>query len=149
MIATFPSQRQHSASLPFLARGRPKRPLILLVEDDRMIADMYRYQLEREGYQVETVTDGKQGLQAIRERRPDLVLLDLRLPIMEGLDVLENLSSDPQKPPVLILSNYSDNHMINRGLALGAREFLIKSATTPTTLVEKVRAIVPPGAPHL
>jgi DNA-binding response OmpR family regulator len=147
MIATFPQQR--IAVMPMLARGRRKRPLVLLVEDDQMMADMYSYQLERDGYQVEVVTDGKQGLDAIRERRPDLVLLDLRLPVMEGFEVLENLASDPAKPPVVILSNYGDASMVNRGLALGARDYLVKSATTPITLAEKVKSILPPGAPHL
>ena len=135
--------------MPMLARGRRKRPLILLVEDDHMMAEMYSFQLERDGYQVETVTDGKQGLDAIRRRRPDLVLLDLRLPVMEGFEVLESLATDPTRPPILILSNYGDSRMVSRGLQLGARDYLIKSATTPITLSEKVRSIVPPGAPNL
>ena len=147
MIATFPSHR--TTVMPMLARGRRKRPLILLVEDDHMMAEMYSFQLERDGYQVETVTDGKQGLDAIRRRRPDLVLLDLRLPVMEGFEVLESLANDPTRPPILILSNYGDSRMASRGLQLGARDYLIKSATTPITLSEKVRSIVPPGAPNL
>ena len=147
MIATFPARR--TAVIPLLARGRRKRPLILLVEDDQMMADMYSYQLERDGYQVVIVPDGKQGLDAIRERRPDLVLLDLRLPVMEGFEVLEHLATDPAKPPIVILSNYGDSTMVSRGLALGARDYLVKSATTPITLAEKVKSILPPGAPHL
>jgi two-component system, OmpR family, alkaline phosphatase synthesis response regulator PhoP len=144
---TFPP-RQPAVTL-LLARQRRKRPLILLVEDDRMIADMYSYQLERDGYQVEVATDGKRGLEAIRSRHPDLVLLDLRLPVMEGFEVLESLATDATRPPVVILSNYGDSRMVSRGLALGARDYLVKSATTPTDLAEKVKAILPPGAPHL
>ena len=147
MIATFPTQRV--AVVPMLFRGRRKRPLILLVEDDHLMADMYSYQLEREGYQVDVVGDGRQGLDAIRSRHPDLVLLDLRLPVMEGFEVLGNLAGDPGRPPILILSNYGDAGMVNRGLALGARDYLVKSATTPITLAQKVRSILPPGAPHL
>jgi DNA-binding response OmpR family regulator len=147
VIATFPTHR--ATVMPMLFRGRRKRPLILLVEDDQMMADMYSFQLERDGYQVEIVNDGKQGLDAIRQRRPDLVLLDLRLPVMEGFEVLENLATDPALPPIVILSNYGDSRMVSRGLQLGARDYLVKSATTPITLSEKVRSIVPPGAPNL
>jgi len=137
---------------PALLRGRRKRPLILLVEDDRLMADMYRFQLEREGYQVEVAFDGKQGLNAIRASRPDLVLLDVRLPIMEGFDVLEHLQTDPQEVqriPVVILSNYGDASMIRRGLELGARDYLVKSATPPTLLAAKIKNLLPPAAPHL
>ena len=138
--------------LPALMRSRRKRPQVLLVEDDRLLADMYRFQLEREGYQVEIASDGKQGLNAIRASRPDLVLLDIRLPVMEGFEVLEQLQADSQdlrKIPILILSNYGDARMIRRGLELGAREYLVKSATTPSTLAAKVKELLAPGAPHL
>ena len=137
---------------PALMRSRRKRPLILLVEDDRLMADMYRFQLEREGYQVEVAFDGKQGLDVIRTGRPDLVLLDVRLPIIEGFEVLEHLQADPQavrRIPVVILSNYGDSRMISRGLELGARDYLVKSATTPSILAAKVKTLLPPLAPRL
>ena len=154
MIATgtahFPAHLR--APYPALMRSRRKRPLILLVEDDRLMADMYRFQLEREGYRVEVAFDGKQGLDAIRTGRPDLVLLDVRLPIMEGFEVLEHLQADPQavrRIPVVILSNYGDSRMISRGLELGARDYLVKSATTPSILAAKVKTLLPPLAPRL
>jgi two-component system, OmpR family, phosphate regulon response regulator PhoB len=146
----FPTQL--AAVLPALMRSRRKRPVILLVEDDRLLADMYRFQLEHEGYQVEVAFDGKQGLSAIRTSQPDLVLLDVRLPIMEGFEVLEQLQTDPhevKRIPVVILSNYGDARMISRGLELGARDYLVKSATTPTILVAKIKNLLPPTSPHL
>jgi len=160
MIATHNTHHTHNpnfpahlpAVLPALMRSRRKRPLILLVEDDRLMADMYRFQLEREGYKVEVAFDGKQGLNAIRTSRPDLVLLDVRLPIMEGFEILEQLQTAPlevQRIPVVILSNYGDARMISRGLELGARDYLVKSATTPTILAAKIKNLLPPAAPHL
>ena len=154
MIAIHPTHfpAHLPAVLPALMRGRRKRPLILLVEDDRLMSDMYRFQLEREGYRVETAYDGKQGLNAVRTGRPDLVLLDVRLPIMEGFEVLEQLKTEApevQGIPVLILSNYGDARMIRRGLELGARDYLVKSATTPSILAARVKILLPPPAPHL
>jgi two-component system alkaline phosphatase synthesis response regulator PhoP len=134
------------------ARRRRKTPLILLVEDDRMIAEMYRFQLVREGYDVQVAGDGKQGLEAIRARKPDLVLLDLRLPVLEGFEVLQQLQTaekDVKNIPVVILSNYGEPRIIRQGLELGARDYLIKSATTPITLAAKVKALLanPPARP--
>ena len=127
-----------------------KTPLILLVEDDRMIAEMYRHQLAYEGFDIEIATDGKLGLEAIRARKPDLVLLDLRLPLIEGLEVLEQLRTAPaeiRRIPILILSNYGEPRMIRESMDLGARDYLIKSATTPSMLAAKIRSFLPPAPP--
>jgi DNA-binding response OmpR family regulator len=134
------------------ARRRRKTPLILIVEDDRLIAEMYRFQLTREGYEVHVAGDGRQGLESIRTEKPDLVLLDLRLPVMEGFEVLEQLQSaaaDVRTIPVVILSNYNDPTMVKRGLELGARDYLIKSATDPITLAARVKDFLkqPPPRP--
>jgi len=134
------------------ARRRRKTPLVLVVEDDRMIAEMYRFQLTHEGYEVHVAGDGRQGLEAIRTEKPDLVLLDLRMPVMEGFEVLEQLQSgaaDVRSIPVVILSNYGDPTMVKRGLELGARDYLIKSATDPITLAARVKDFLnqPPPKP--
>ena len=134
------------------ARRRRKAPLVLVVEDDRMIAEMYRFQLTHEGYEVHVAGDGRQGLEAIRTEKPDLVLLDLRMPVMEGFEVLEQLQSgaaDVRSIPVVILSNYGDPTMVKRGLELGARDYLIKSATDPITLAARVKDFLnqPPPKP--
>ena len=129
---------------------RRQTPLILLVEDDRMIAEMYRYQLAREGYDVEIAADGRRGLEAIRAGKPDLVLLDIRLPVMEGFEVLEQLRTAPadiRRIPILILSNYGEPHLIREGMELGARDYLIKSATTPSALAGKIKSLLPPPPP--
>jgi len=92
-----------------LSLHEERRRTILLIEDDVAIANMYRFQLASDGFRVIQAFDGVQGLNAVFERRPDLVLLDVRLPGMEGFAVLERIRSEPAlaATPVVILSNFS------------------------------------------
>jgi CheY-like chemotaxis protein len=108
---------------------------ILLVEDDTTIAEMYRVQLEYDGYNVTLVTTGQAALSEMADSRPDIILLDLLLPDRSGLEVmLELKQAFPDHPPVVILSNYGEPAMIERGLALGAVEYLVKSRVTPDSV---------------
>ena len=106
---------------------------VLFVEDDPAVAQMYRLKLELDGYSVEIATDGVQAVAKALADPPDIVFLDIRLPKLDGLGVLEALRGQEQtrQIPVVILSNYSERELINRGLKLGALEYLIKSQTTP------------------
>lgn len=116
-------------------------PDILMIEDDRAIADMYTLQLRADGFHVRVAPDGRTGLASLRERAPALVLLDLRLPQQDGFEVLRELRSDPVLSAlrVVILSNYGDAAVIARGLAMGASDYLVKSQTTPSDLSARVR----------
>jgi CheY-like chemotaxis protein len=106
---------------------------VLFVEDDPAVAQMYRLKLELDGYLVEIATDGEQAVARAISDPPDIVFLDIRLPKLDGLGVLEALRNDNRTRllPVVILSNYSERELIDRGLKLGALEYLIKSQTTP------------------
>jgi DNA-binding response OmpR family regulator len=106
---------------------------VLFVEDDPAVAQMYRLKLELDGYAVEIATDGEQAVARAMAEPPDIVFLDIRLPKLDGLGVLEALRAQRQtrQIPVVILSNYSEGELIERGLKLGALEYLIKSHTTP------------------
>src|SRR5215469_18231013 len=112
------------------------------VEDDLALALMYRVKLERDGYTVRGAEDGVQALEMLDGDLPDLIFLDIRMPRMDGLTFLERLraSSRTQNVPVVIVSNYSEPELVARGLRLGAREYLIKTQTTPGRLSEGVRA---------
>lgn len=90
--------------------GGRDRPRVLLVEDDFAIAQMYRVQLERDGFEVAIADDGDSALRAIRADRPDLVLLDIRLPGMDGFEILRQMAADRtvSSTPVVVLSNYGD-----------------------------------------
>jgi CheY-like chemotaxis protein len=109
---------------------------VLFVEDDPAVAQMYRLRLELDGYQVEVAPDGEVALHMARSEPPDIIFLDIRLPKLGGLDVLEALRADPktQKLPVVILSSSSEKELVERGARLGALDHLIKSKTTPARL---------------
>jgi len=102
-------------------------------------------QLVADGYKVELAMDGASGLRQVQEAPPDLILLDIRLPKLPGLDVLRAIALDPRLAgvPVLILSNYGEPAMVREGLQLGARGYLIKSQTTPIQLSMRLREYLP------
>ena len=113
---------------------------VLLIEDDEASAEMYRLRLAADGYTVVIAHDGEEGLRLAEQERPDLVYLDLRLPKLDGFQVLERLRSSPTTAviPVVILTNYGEPELRERGLKLGALEFLVKADTTPAYLSEGV-----------
>lgn len=113
---------------------------ILLVEDDPHIAAMYRFKLEYDRYRVHLAMTGETALTLAFQSRADLVLLDMGLPAMDGLQVLEALRADHRtfSLPVVILSNYDDPDLIQRGLQLGAIDYLIKSRITPAQVSDGV-----------
>lgn len=115
---------------------------ILLVEDDPAVAGMYRLKLEMEGYKVTVAGDGEEGLRIAQEQKPHLIFLDIRLPKLDGMSVLEAMRGDDRTRhiPVLILSNYGEPPLIERGLGLGAREYLLKSETTPSGVAARARS---------
>jgi len=129
----------------WLDPGDQRQPRILMIEDDLTIATMYRHQLQADGFEIELATDGAAGLHRAQSSPPDMVLLDVRLPRMGGIEVLKSLAADPRLAavPVLILSNYSDGAIVREGMALGAREYLVKAQTTPAELAEKIREHLP------
>ena len=109
---------------------------VLFVEDDPTVAQMYRLKLELDGYAVDVAGDGEQAVNRATSDPPDIIFLDIRLPRLDGLGVLEALRRHERtrQIPVVILSNYSERELVERGLKLGALEYLIKSQTTPANL---------------
>ena len=108
---------------------------VLMIEDDPSIADMYRFQLEHDGYRVSVATTGEVGFSTLSGAAPDIVLLDLLLPDQSGFELLAALNERlPSHPPVVILSNYGEPSMIDRGRSLGALEYLVKSRVTPAEI---------------
>jgi DNA-binding response OmpR family regulator len=115
---------------------------ILLIEDDRAVSDLYRKGLTDRGYDVIVARDGEEGLELALGLLPDLVLLDVRLPRLTGLQVLQFLRTRPQthNTPVVVLSNYDADELQRRGFELGALEWLLKVRTTPADLIAWVDA---------
>ena len=114
---------------------------VLFVEDDVSVAQMYRLKLELDGYTVEVAGDGLVALEKAKTMHPDIIFLDIRLPKLDGLGVLERLRADPSTAPipVVILSNWNEKELVERGVKLGALDHLIKSQTTPALLSQRLK----------
>jgi CheY-like chemotaxis protein len=113
---------------------------VLLIEDDLAIADMYQVQLEYDGYRVTVATTGEVGYASMSTSGPDIVLLDLLLPDRSGLEIMADIKEKlPNHPPVVILSNYGEPAMMDRGFSLGALEYLVKSRVTPASVSQSIR----------
>jgi len=114
---------------------------VLIVEDDVSVAQMYRLKLELDGYTVDVAEDGLVALEKARTMHPDIIFLDIRLPKLDGLGVLEALRADATTAsiPVVILSNWNEKELVERGVKLGALDHLIKSQTTPARLSQRLK----------
>lgn len=110
---------------------------IALIEDDRFILDFVSNQLAQSGYQVSGCADGEKAVEHIKLEKPDLVLLDLDLPHVNGRAILDQLKSDQdlKDTPVVIFSNNNDPDLVKTLLAAGADDFYLKAATDPEELV--------------
>ncbi len=115
-------------------------PAVLLVEDDPVISEVVAYQLTRAGYDVTTAGDGVVGLQAIRSGTFDLILLDLMLPRLSGLDLLATLRRDSSTPVIIVSARESEADRVN-GLELGADDYLTKPYSI-RELLARVRAVL-------
>jgi len=117
---------------------------ILLVEDDKFLRELMSKKLLSLGYEVSTAPDGETGIEMIKSEKPEVVLLDLILPGINGFDVLEKAKKDPETAniPVVILSNLGQSEDIERGLKLGAKDFLVKAHFTPQEIVNKLKTIL-------
>ena len=112
---------------------------ILVVDDDEKIVELVRVYLEKDGYRVLTSLDGLEALSLIREKRPDLVVLDLMLPGMDGLDVCRVVRAEGNKVPIIMLTARTTDEDMLTGLDLGADDYMTKPFS-PKVLVARVRA---------
>lgn len=117
------------------------RPNVLLVDDEPQVRDIVATYLERDGFAVRTAADGEAALQAIKAQRPDAMVLDLMLPRINGLAVLQSLRSDGDDVPVIVLSAKGKEHERVTGLELGADDYLAKPAS-PREIAARVRAVL-------
>lgn len=118
---------------------------ILLIDDDQLLQKNFKKVAEAEGFNVISAFDGQEGLKLAKEKKPDLILLDLILPKMEGLKVLENLKQDKETShlQVLILTNVSqETEKIQEALVLGAKGYLVKTEYSLIDIVKKIKEIL-------
>ncbi len=123
--------------------GKPK---ILVVEDDSFLAGMYLTKFGLEGFDVELASDGKEAVKKAGEWMPDMILLDIVMPVMDGFAVLEKLRTEKttREIPIILLTNLGQKSDVERGLALGASDYLIKAHFMPGEVIEKVKRYLKP-----
>lgn len=117
---------------------------VLLIEDDSFLANIYKTKFEMEGFKVTVAGNGELGLKEAKKKSPDVILLDILLPKMDGFTVLEQLKedSDLKSVPVILLTNLGQKDDVDKGLKLGAADYLIKAHFKPSETVEKVKKVI-------
>ncbi|PIR13808.1 response regulator [Candidatus Falkowbacteria bacterium CG11_big_fil_rev_8_21_14_0_20_39_10] len=117
---------------------------ILLIEDDPFLLNMYTTKFELENFKVVTAEDGEKGLKLASQELPDIVLLDIMLPKMDGYEVLKALKADEKTKaiPVILLTNLSQKDEVKQGMTLGAEDYLIKAHFMPSEVVKKIKDVV-------
>lgn len=111
---------------------------ILIVEDDKMISRLYKKALELSGYQVVLANNGKEGLDRLKENSPDLILLDIMMPVMNGMEFLKSIkeNSKTKKIPVVVLTNLAGRHDAEHAISQGSIKYIIKSEHDPSAVVK-------------
>jgi DNA-binding response OmpR family regulator len=114
---------------------------IVLVEDDPTLTDMYTSKFKSDGLAYLTARDGQAGLELIVKEMPQVILLDIMMPKLDGFSVLAELKNNPKTKniPVIILSNLGQKSDIEKGLKLGAVDYIVKATMTPTEVEEKLK----------
>ncbi len=114
---------------------------ILIIEDDKFLRELIGQKLLRESYNISEAADGEAGVKSIGKEKPDLVLLDLILPGIDGFEVLAKMKINPilSEIPVIVLSNLGQKDDIEKALKMGANDYLVKAHFTPGEIVEKIK----------
>jgi DNA-binding response OmpR family regulator len=117
---------------------------VLLIEDDPFLIDIYTTKLKEAGFSIEVANSGELVFKKINEKKPDLVVLDIVLPQIDGWEILKKIKSNSRfkSIPVIILSNLGQKAEVEKGISLGATKYLIKAHYTPTQVVEEIKKIM-------
>lgn len=117
---------------------------VLMVEDFPVMQKFYKDALEKAGYQLDIAGDGQQALEKVTEADYDLILLDMLLPNMNGIEFLEAYQDRPETTKIIMLSDFTEQSRIERAKELGASEYLVKSDYPPSELVKKLDELFNP-----
>lgn len=125
--------------------AQDKEIKVLLIEDDAFLAEIYQKKFEMEGFKVSIASNGEKGLADIKKKKPDVVLLEVLLPKLDGFAVLEaaKANSATKNIPIILLTSLGQKDDVQRGLAAGAADYLIKTHFQPSEIVDKVFAVLP------
>ncbi len=111
---------------------------VLIIEDEPILLDVLAKKIESEGYQTFVAKDGEEGLQKIKEEKPDLILLDMLLPKIDGYGVMKKMKEEENEIPILIISNSGQPVDIDKALKMGACDYMVKAELDPAEILEKV-----------
>ena len=113
---------------------------ILVIEDEEIMIDLLQKKLTKEGYEISIARDGEEGLEVMKEIKPNLILLDIIMPKMGGFEVMEKMNKDKdlKKIPVIVISNSGQPVELDRAQKLGAKDWLIKTEFDPQEVIDKV-----------
>lgn len=114
---------------------------LLIVEDEKLLTEVLVDRFKKEGYEIRTASDGLEGLDSALKNHPDIMLLDLIIPKIDGIEVLKKLRDDPwgKNLPVIILTNVNDDSKVDEAKRLGAKAFMVKTDWGLEGIVEIVR----------
>lgn len=117
---------------------------ILIIEDDQFLRELISKKLIQEGFEVLEAVDGEDGIKKVKENKPELILLDLILPNLDGFEVLAAIKGMPALSaiPVIILSNLGQAEEVEKGLKMGAVDYLVKARLTPGEIIERIKAVL-------
>jgi len=132
----------YSARLRYF--NRMAKVLMLIVEDDLELAKMYEQKLTSAGYQVDIAHDGIEGFEKMKLEKPNLVLMDILMPNMNGLEALQKAKQDPETRtiPIVILTNLSGTAERRKAMDEGAADYIVKSEFTPSEVVQKIKTVL-------
>ena len=118
---------------------------ILLGEDEKDVAEMYKTACDKAGYNTVLAFNGQEVIDEIKELRPDIILLDINMPVKDGFEVLKEIVEDPQLyqimkgTPIIMLTNYDNPQDIEYCLKKGAQDYIVKSEWTPEYVIKKIK----------
>jgi DNA-binding response OmpR family regulator len=117
---------------------------IMIIEDDVFIRDIYQVKFTQEGFDVTTAEDGLKAIEKLAIIIPDIILLDIMMPYMNGMEVLRRIKADEalKNIPIILLTNISEKESVTEGLEYGVKDYLIKSQFTPAEVVNKVNSLL-------
>jgi len=115
-----------------------------LVEDDVFLANIYKTKFEMEGFNVFLAENGEAALEEVKKKKPEIILLDILLPKLDGFAVLEKIKADKTTKdiPVILLTNLGQKDDVEKGLEMGAVDYLIKAHFKPSEVVDKVKKVL-------
>jgi len=115
---------------------------ILIAEDDPVLREVYTKKFSLSGFSIRTAKDGQEAIAAIEKKQPDVLILDLNMPVVDGFGVLEKYPKEKRSFPVIILTNFGNEKNRQRGDELGADDYFVKSEMTIRSLLEMVQKLL-------